>query len=262
MDPEVVVLQADTVARSRLSGDGDIPVGDLERGLEFDDARHVKDDGAGTLLFDGRPERTGALVVQVRHVDHLAAAAAGHPHAAALGTREGAREAVLLIGRDGEVGIGDRRGRRGGRIRVHGSRGAGIDPGGGGRAVLIHRLHAEAVVRGLGEAGDDDVTVLRGSFLHFRTALLQLPLIGSRILHRVPLEGEAVVGGVVHDQARRGGGERVLRLRRRLVAAAGSQEKHHGEDGQNLSHNFSYSREAQMKGPTPFGSFSTTFSWM
>ena len=198
----------------------------------------------------------------------LAATAAGGVHTAALRAREGTGNAVLLRFGDGEIGI-ILVGRSGGGIhRVHGAFRAGVGPGHGGGAAGIDGLHAELVVRGLGQAVDRGIARTGSSFLHFGAVLLEFPGIGSRARHVVPLELEAGFRGFVQFQVR-GGGRRRHRGRRIhrivLLTAAGDQEKAgKGQEGQFFSHYCfcSYSRDAQMKGPMPFGSFSIIFSWM
>ena len=265
-----IVLQADAVARSRLARDGEVALGNLEVGLELDDAGDVEDDGAGPALVHGpaqRAFRTGVL--QSGHVQHLAAASAGRVHAAALGAREGARETVLLHFGDGEIGI-ILLGRGGCRPDgILGSFRPGIEPGHGRGAAGIDRLHAELVVRRLGQVIDRGVAGAAGSFLHLGAVLLEFPGIGSRARHVVPLELEAGFRGLVQFQVRGGGrgrhrGRRIHRIV--LLTAAGGQEKAgKGQEGQFFSHTYcfcSYSRDAQMKGPMPLGSFSMIFSWI
>ena len=258
-----IVLEADPVARGRLARDRQVALGNLEVGLQLDDAGHVEDDGAGAGLVHGPAEgslRTGVL--QRGHVIDLAAAAAGGVHAAALGAREGAGDAILLHGRDGEIGI-ELVGRRGGRIGIDGPVRTGVDPGHGGRAAGVHSLHAEPVVRRFRQAGDGGIAGAGRSLLHFCAVFLEFPGVGSRPFHRVPLELQAGFRRLVQFQvcrSRRGlGGVRhdngIL-----LPAAGGQKQGCQGQQGQFFLHSFSYSREAQMKGPTPFGSFSTIFS--
>ena len=69
-------VDGDTLARSRLSGDGDIAGnGDALAG-DVDHAAHVKNDEAPRLTH-GVGQRSRAGSVQIRHVDHLASTAAG-----------------------------------------------------------------------------------------------------------------------------------------------------------------------------------------
>ena len=52
LDSQRIVFQADAVARSGLSGNGQVSVIDIEWGLQFDDAAYGKYDGAWPFLAD------------------------------------------------------------------------------------------------------------------------------------------------------------------------------------------------------------------
>ena len=63
---EGVVFQANAVARSCLSGDGEVAVVDFQRLSQFDNAAHGKHDGARPFLADGPAERAFRAVVGQR----------------------------------------------------------------------------------------------------------------------------------------------------------------------------------------------------
>ena len=96
--------------------------------------------------------------------------------------------------------------------------------------------------------------------LNFRFPLFQFPGIGGCKWHSVPLKSEAGLRGAVLDKACRSIRYWIHRFGFGFVAAAGHKKTDSRQYAQFFLHNFSYSSEAQMKGPTPFGSFSTIFS--
>ena len=72
-----VVLQADAIAGSSLSQDGDVAIIDFQRTFQLNDARHVEYDDACATGLAGCTQRAGAGVVEVGHMNDLAAATAG-----------------------------------------------------------------------------------------------------------------------------------------------------------------------------------------
>ena len=72
-----VVLQADAIAGSSLSQDGDVAIVDFQRTFQLNDARHVEYDDACATGLTGCTQRTGAGVVEVGHMNDLAASTAG-----------------------------------------------------------------------------------------------------------------------------------------------------------------------------------------
>ena len=88
IDLERLSGNADTVARSSLSGNGDIRCTNVDRRLQTNDTADVKHHDTGTTLFAGPTERTRAVVVQVGNGEHLTAASAKSEHTAALSSRE------------------------------------------------------------------------------------------------------------------------------------------------------------------------------
>ncbi len=109
MNPERVILQADTVAGGGLTGNGEISLLDLQLFLKRDGSGHVKNNGERALgILNAIAERTlGVVVVQGRHMVNLAPAAAGGEHAAAFCTRESTGHAVLFRCRNAEFLIGN-----------------------------------------------------------------------------------------------------------------------------------------------------------
>ena len=262
---DAVVGQADAVARRRLAGDGDVALGDGQAALELDDAGHVEDDGPGAGLTEGVAERSLVVVVLERgDVIDRATAAAGREHAAALGAREGARDAVFLGSGDEEVFIFEAggRGRRGrfglglgrGRDRARPRGGAG--GGNGADDELIGRT-------GL-QVGDHDVAAADRSLLDLGTALVELPVVGRGARDGRPLEGQRSLRRTVEGDAGRDVGR--LRLGFGFRTGAGGDKRNDGQQESQLQqvtlHSFSYSSAAQMSGPMPLGSLLRTFSWI
>ena len=72
-------LEADAASRRGLAGDRVAAVAglDQQRGLERDEAADVEDDDPGSLAEHRRAEGAGPVVVEVRDVQHRAAAPAG-----------------------------------------------------------------------------------------------------------------------------------------------------------------------------------------
>ena len=78
MDRQRIPADADAVARSRLTGNGNVGLPDRQGTFQDDISGHAKDHGAGAQRFHGLPQAAGAVVFQVGHlVDHTAAATAG-----------------------------------------------------------------------------------------------------------------------------------------------------------------------------------------
>ena len=80
-----------TVAGSRLSGNGHVRLVDGDALADVDDAAHVEHHGAWTCYGFECPAQgaLGAVVFKTGHVDHLSATSANGIAAEALGTREG-----------------------------------------------------------------------------------------------------------------------------------------------------------------------------
>ena len=80
------VLDADAVARCGLARDGDEGLADADGA--GDDAGHAEHHDARPLGAARGLEAAGAVVVEIRHLDHAPAAAAGRVCAKSLGSRE------------------------------------------------------------------------------------------------------------------------------------------------------------------------------
>ena len=89
LDLHGIVGHADAVAWSGLAGDGHVALADVERGFEVDGARHIEDDGLGSVLVQCPAQRPFSGIVQVGHMIDFSAPATGHIAAKTLGTREG-----------------------------------------------------------------------------------------------------------------------------------------------------------------------------
>ena len=89
IDLERLTGDADTITRSRLTGNCNIRCANDDGRLQADDTRHVEDDDAGATLLTGPAERALAAVVEVRDGQYLTAATALRVHTTTLGTREG-----------------------------------------------------------------------------------------------------------------------------------------------------------------------------
>ena len=85
---QLSVAQADPVTRGALAGNGDVVVLDAQGRLQVDVAVHFENDDARSAGLHGFPEASGAMVIQVGHDHHPAAAAAGRVFAEALGAGE------------------------------------------------------------------------------------------------------------------------------------------------------------------------------
>ena len=97
LDAERIILQTDTVAGCRLSGNGDGIVSDNKRLDELNVSCHIEHDGARTLPLDGPTQRPPMFCVLERsYVIHLSATSAAGISAKALSTREGCRLQLAL----------------------------------------------------------------------------------------------------------------------------------------------------------------------
>ena len=99
-----IVRQAYPVTRRGLAGDGQVALGDAQRGTEIDGARNREHHGARrAFIAVGHPfpQRTRAGVVQVRDNIHIAPSATAGVATVALGIRK--RE---------HLGVGIRQGQR------------------------------------------------------------------------------------------------------------------------------------------------------
>ena len=193
---EGIVLQADSIPRSRLSGDGHVSLGDGELAAELDDTGHIEHYRALAALGKAIAERAGAAVAEVGYMIDAAPAASGGIHPAAFRTRERTCGLVFLNGRNLELGIhgiGHGRARSDRIIRIVG---------------IIRRLpclnvycehlaplaehiagegaHLELIAAPLRELVDDDVGVLCGGRLHRGAAFLEFPLIILCSRDRIP----------------------------------------------------------------------------
>jgi hypothetical protein len=83
-DGEVIAPEADAVARSGLSGDGDERLTHDQRGLQIDYAAHAKQDDAWALSADRRAKTSRAGIVQGCDVHNTTAAPAGRGRSEAL----------------------------------------------------------------------------------------------------------------------------------------------------------------------------------
>ena len=266
-----IIFQADTVSGSRLTGNGDIPLIDFQYRLKSDFTGNVENDGASSGLAERPSKRPFTGIIQIGHMIDLSAPAAGRVHAAALGAREGARDAIFFRSRDQQVLIG--LGRLGTRTRrrIDGTLRARIDGTFSGDIALsavIRRpqaAYAETVVGRLLQAVHLHVSGAHAPLFHFFTALVQSPLIARRVLHRIPLESQRSLGGCVQVHACRSSGiRRLFRLHGFGIPAGGDQrQRTRGhQDIRQSSHFISYSSAAQISGPIPFGSLLTTRSLM
>ena len=104
VDPQGIVLQADSVPGSCLAGDSDVPVVDVQVSAQLDGSAHVEDNGAGTLVVNGPAEGTLAVVVEVGNTVHVSSASTCSEHSAALGSREGPCQFVVLVFGKTELG--------------------------------------------------------------------------------------------------------------------------------------------------------------
>ena len=94
-----IILYADAVARSRLSGNGQVAVSDPELRGQFYDAGHIKHDNPRPARLDGSTQGTGAAVIEVGHMDYPASPAAGGVHSAAFCPRESKGSPMLILSR-------------------------------------------------------------------------------------------------------------------------------------------------------------------
>jgi len=89
IDHNSAVRDADTVAGSALTGDGEIPIADLELALEPDGARDAKNHGALAFLGDCLAQGAGSAVLEGGHLTDDAAASAAGIAPRSLGTGKG-----------------------------------------------------------------------------------------------------------------------------------------------------------------------------
>src|SRR5882724_4670546 len=80
---------ANTVARSRVTRNGNIRSPDADAVFELNDSRDIEDDDSRTRSFAGLAKTARAAIVEIVHDDHLAAAAAKGVYPSALGARKG-----------------------------------------------------------------------------------------------------------------------------------------------------------------------------
>ena len=103
---------ADTLTGSRLSGNSNIRSAHVDGRLQADDARHVEHHDSCTALLTSPAERAGAVVVEVGHRQHLAAATTKGEHAATFSSGEGRNLSLAQIvghtspGHVGSAGLG------------------------------------------------------------------------------------------------------------------------------------------------------------
>ena len=84
---QCIVLQSDAIARSGLSGYGQVSVIDIERFLQFDDAAYGKYDGARSFLADCPAQGAFRTVVFQRIDDiHFPASASGGVFSGTVGS--------------------------------------------------------------------------------------------------------------------------------------------------------------------------------
>ena len=94
---DVVILDADTVSWSCLSGDSDVAVLDAQCALELDDSGDIEYDGPWTRFRERRSERTGTAVCKSGHMDDLSPTTSGRVHSPAFGAGECYRQLMLIL---------------------------------------------------------------------------------------------------------------------------------------------------------------------
>ena len=91
-DVGLVVFQTDTITRSSLSSDGQVTIGDLQAGGQFNRTRDIEDDCPSARLVDRMTQRTlRAVIRQGSHMINLSPTSARDIHTEALGARESRR---------------------------------------------------------------------------------------------------------------------------------------------------------------------------
>ena len=100
-DDKRMIGYADAVARSCLSGNGDITVLDLQFRGQVDRSRHIKDNRSRTFLIQSIAKRTRLVVVlNGRHMINLTATTAGSVHSETFCSRKCRR---LVLGTQAEA---------------------------------------------------------------------------------------------------------------------------------------------------------------
>ncbi len=205
IDDKGVILDADSVTGSRLSGNCNIPITILNLKLlgQFNGTGHIKDDDTGSLGIYCSPQRSIPAVIQVGHMQDLAAAAAGGVHSPTLGSREGPGDAILFHRRDGELLIILVRrlwSRTGLRLIVF-FRGGGQGGSPGGSQFSGNTAHRERIGCSGGQRPDHGIARIDALAFLLDAAFHELPFIGSRPAHRIPLKGQRGLRGTVEDQS-------------------------------------------------------------
>ena len=199
-----IILQADTVAGSRLACDGQVSLVNFQIGGQGDEARHVKHDSARSGLAHRPAKRAFRTVIgQLGHMQDLAAAAAGGVHSPTLGSREGPGDAILFHRRDGELLIILVRrlwSRTGLRLIVF-FRGGGQGGSPGGSQFSGNTAHRERIGCSGGQRPDHGIARIDALAFLLDAAFHELPFIGCRPAHRIPLKGQRGLRGAVEDQS-------------------------------------------------------------
>ena len=97
VDLEALTGNANTVARSCLTGYRDVRSTDNDRCLQPDYTADIEHDDTGTTLFASPAERPRTIVIEVCNDKNLAATTAERVHTAAFSTRESRNLCLLEV---------------------------------------------------------------------------------------------------------------------------------------------------------------------
>ena len=184
----------------------------------------------------------------------LAAAAAGGVHSPTLGSREGPGDAILFHRRDGELLIILVRrlwSRTGLRLIVF-FRGGGQGGSPGGSQFSGNTAHRERIGCSGGQRPDHGIARIDALAFFLDAAFHELPFIGRRPAHRIPLKGQRGLRGAVEGQPRRRGGSRRNGVRIFLIPTGNQYQQGQQTIDPNCFHDIFHIRASpRSAGPCP-----------